>query len=152
MEVTSKNNESTVVKLDPTRAFQFDIVKVIHDLIDNKSDFYHINVTENSIVVEKQGYNTATIQSVTFDTTELVNDEYFTQTADAIFAAYQYTFGKTGDLNSRVGVIRDRSIADSHLGSSHAFYHDRTGKYPEETIVSRITLRGEEPQTGRGRK
>ena len=133
-----KVNNKTIISLDSEKPFEYDVVKAINGLIDDKSLFYHIEVTEKGFCIEKQGYNTPALESVEFDTTQLINNEAFQQTRDAIVSAYQYTFAKTGDLESRLSVIDRQPLADTHNGSSHSFYHDRTGKYAESDIVARI--------------
>lgn len=46
----------------------------------------------------------------------------------------------TDDIINRVKTITMNPNADSHWGANHAFYNDRTGKYPEHKIVERIVM------------
>lgn len=137
-KIMKKINNKTIINLDSEKPFEYDVVKAINGLINDKYLFYHIEVTDKGFSIEKQGYNTPAIESIEFDTTQLIDDESLQQTRDAIVSAYQYTFAKTGDLERRLSVIDRQPLADSHIGSSHAFYHDRTGKYGESDIVDRI--------------
>lgn len=112
------------VVLNPENAFEFDIARGLRELIDDKDNFYHIEVRGDLLTVGKQGYNTPTLESVEYDMSQLAENEVLNQKKDAIREAYMYTFAKTGDLNKSA--------------NPHAFYHDRTGKYPEEEIVAAI--------------
>jgi len=124
------------VVLNSENAFEFDIARGLKELIDDMDSFYHIEVRDDLLTIEKQGYNTPSLASVQYDMSQLVKNEVLDQKKDAIREAYMYTFSKTGDLKSRVDALESKMFADSHDGASHAFYHDRTGKYPESEIVA----------------
>ena len=128
-------NKKSVIKLDPESIFEMEIAKRIKNFIGEDYDsFYHIFIVADKIIVEKQGYNTPAIDTIEFDTQALVNNELFMQTKDAIVSAYQYTFLKTGSLKEKMV----QSYPYSDLPNTHAFYHDRTCKYPESDIIDRI--------------
>lgn len=129
-----------VIELKSERSFEFDIAKALKDFIVDKSNFYHIFVYKDKIVVTEEGYNTPPINKVIFKTNNLVNNPLKKQTKDAIVSIYQYTFMATGDIIKRVKTIMMNPDADSHEGASHAFYNDGTGKYPEHKIVKRIVM------------
>ena len=124
------------VVLNPENAFEFNIARGLKELIDDRDMFYHIEVRDDLLSIRKEGYNTSTLESVEYDMSKLIENEILHQKRDAIREAYAYTFGKTGDLKSRFAILQSKMFADSHDGSSHAFYHDRTGKYPEAEIVA----------------
>lgn len=126
------------VELDSKTAFNFDIVSALKDFVVDHTSFYHIYVWDDKITVEEEGYNTPTIKKVVFETKKLVNNMIVKQTRDAIVSIYQYTFLKNGELASRISTIMENPKADSHWGASYTFYHDKTGKYPEYTIVKRV--------------
>ena len=112
------------VVLNPENAFEFDIARGLKELINDRDSFYHIEVRDDLLSIGKQGYNTPTLESVEYDMSQLAENEVLNQKKDAIREAYMYTFAKTGDL--------------AKATHEHAFYHDRTGKYPEEEIVAAI--------------
>lgn len=135
--------KNIVIELKSETPFEFVISKALNDFIIDIKDFYWIDVYEDKITVSKQGYNTSTLEKIILETRNLVNNILKKQIRDAIISTYQYTFAKTGDLTSRIEVISTNPDADSHWGASHAFYVDRTGKYPEYMIVKRIALLNE---------
>lgn len=132
--------EQVDIELDSKKAFDFDIECALEDFVVDHTSFYHIYVWDDKITIEEQGYNTPTIKKVVFETKKLVNNMIVKQKRDAIVSIYQYTFLKNGELASRISMIMENPKADSHWGASHTFYHDRTGKYPEYTIVKRVIL------------
>lgn len=129
-----------VIELKSEKSFEFDIAKALKDFIVDKSNFYWIVVYKDKIVVKEEGYNTPPINLVIFKTNNLVNNFKKKQTRDAIVSIYQYTFMATDDIIKRVKAIMMNPNADLHQGASHAFYNDRTGKYPEHKIVKRIVM------------
>ena len=135
--------KKSIIKLNLDSAFEFEIAKNINKLFENDNDdFYHIFVNENGIVVEKQGYNTPPTDTVEFDTQALVNNGIFSQTRDAIVEAYQYTFAKTRDLKGSL----TKHNPNAEIPQAHAFYHDKTGNYPESEIIDRIVFLAEKEQ------
>lgn len=120
--------------LNGETAFEFEIARGLKELIVDSDSFYHINVTENEIAVGRQGYNTPDVETISFDMSDLQSDDIQDQKKDAIESAYVYTFSKTKDLEKRVSDV-ENNVRES---DTHAFYHDRTGKYPEELIVSAV--------------
>lgn len=112
------------VVLNSENAFEFDIARGLKELNDDRDKFYHIEVRGDLLSIGKQGYNTPTLESVEYDMSQFAENEVLNQKKDAIREAYMYTFVKTGDLKKST--------------NEHAFYHDRTGKYPEEEIVAAI--------------
>lgn len=127
------------VILESEGSFEFEIAKNLKEFIDNSYYFYHIYYLDDILRIEKQGYNTGCLDFREFDLTNLLENELIeNEKKSAIMMAYAYTFQKTKDFISRVSVIKREKVADTHNGSSHAFYHDGTGKYPEYKIVSAI--------------
>ncbi|MBR3162128.1 MAG: hypothetical protein IKF19_05300 [Bacilli bacterium] len=130
--------EKKIEKLNPESVFEFTVAGKLKELMDDSDCFYHIEVRDDNLSIEKQGYNTPGLGSVTFDMSQLVENELFNQKLDAIRTAYTYTFSKTGDLQKRVDDVISHSTYGGETPSAHAFYHDRTGKYSEDKIVSLV--------------
>lgn len=124
--------------LNPENAFEFDVARGLKELIDDRDSFYHIEVRDNILSIRKEGYNTPALSSVEYDMSQLVKNEYIDQKKDAIRTAYSYTFSKVGDLIPRMTTLKSEMFADTHNGAKHAFYHDRTGEYPEYDIAAAI--------------
>lgn len=122
------------IVLNREDAFEFEIAKGLKELIVDMNSFYHINVTEDEITVGRQGYNTRDIDKVCFDMNNLQSNEVEDQKEAAIVSTYMYTFSKTGDLKKRLSDIYNKA-GDLNM---HTFYHDRTGRYPEDLIVNNI--------------
>ena len=140
MSIDGKCEVLGPIVLDPKKAFEFDVRAGVKNLIkkeDGRNDidaFYHIFVYEDKITIEKQGYNIPTYKMVEFDMSQLSENQKF----DAVRAAYSSTFFTTHELVSRVSTVMENSLADSHNGASHTFYHDRTAKWRESEIASEI--------------
>ncbi len=60
-----------LVVLNPENAFEFEIARGLKELIDDRDNFYHIEVRGDLLSIEKQGYNTPTLESVEYDMSQL---------------------------------------------------------------------------------
>jgi len=130
-----EEKKQTVI-LDPETAFEFEVARNLKKFLDDREMFYHIEVLDDLLSIRKEGYNTPPLDSIEFDMSQLIEDDLINHKFEAIREAYAYTFAKTRDLMSRVATLENKPFADSHDGASHAFYHDRTGKYPESEIAA----------------
>ena len=132
------NQKREPIILDKDYALDLKVEIGLGNIFDDRLDFYHIKVTDDIIKVEKQGYNTPALNYIEYDTRKLIVNDKIDQKKDVIRTIYAYIFYKTGDLYSRVSTLERNPIADDHIGSNHAFYHDRTGKYAESEIAKAI--------------
>ncbi len=133
------NSKDIVVQLNPYDLYQFELAGTLRNFAMDSGFFYHIYVEGDILTIHKEGYNTPPLESIRFDMSELIENDQINQKRAVIELAYMYIFHKTGDLKNRVDVIEENgSLVDTHEGSQHAFYHDRTGQYPEGIITKNI--------------
>lgn len=146
--------EKNIVLPDQAMGTGYQVYLALKDFVDDKSLFYHIDYTDGKLTVTKEGYNGPELAKVNFDLSNLrivegPNGPFFEPVLEAITAAYTMIFKKTGEFKSRLEAIIKNPNADTHTGAGHAFYHDRTGKYPEHKIVELLNYRIQEEKNSR---
>lgn len=113
-----KEEKVTTVKLSNDNTLIYNIIGSITDFISKEesrqSFFYHIFASDESLVIEQQGYNSGTFKCLLFDVSEL-SEEYKEETLIQVYRGIEWRNGAP------------QFITDGSLGkiNQYVWFHDR---------------------------
>lgn len=138
------NIKNINIQLDQDDIFEYEILGAIKDFISDeerqKELFYHLTATDDSLSVDKQGYNTPTLERLTFATASLSNDEKNAALIQA-YRCIEWRAGKHfindaihGNFNERVW-FHDRRTNGSTLTENE--FYEKIEQLREKTAVQK---------------